>query len=93
MEADEDLAQRVKDAGGPKAALALLKIEGFEMTQQELREAFLARNGKELSDEQLDAIVGGVDPEYLPDIILGGAALGGAAIYTVGYLAGAAALV
>jgi hypothetical protein len=41
MEADEAFALRVKDAGGPEASLALLRSEGFEVTQQELRDAVL----------------------------------------------------
>ena len=74
MAADEDFAQRVKEAGGPKASVALLRDEGFEVTQQEMRDAVLDRYGADLTPEQRDDVAGGVggafdysyDYDYVP---------------------------
>ena len=59
MESDEAFAQRVKDAGGPEASLAILKDEGFEVTALEMRDAVIDRYGDQLPKEQLDALAAG----------------------------------
>jgi predicted ribosomally synthesized peptide with nif11-like leader len=63
MEADEEFAQRLKDASDPDACLELLHAEGFDVTAGDMRDALLDRYGDELTPEQLDAIAGGVEPE------------------------------
>jgi hypothetical protein len=68
MEADEAFGERVSDAGvegGPEAALALLRAEGFEASAEEMRDAFLDRFGDQLSQEQLNALAGGIDQDTL----------------------------
>jgi len=94
MEADEAFAERVKDTGGPQPALALLRSEGFEVTQQDMKDAFLARYGKDLTDEQLDAIEGGVDTTAVSSVGFGvGLGLPAAAGVAYVYLGAAGAAV
>ena len=59
MEADEAFATQVKDAGSPESSLSVLAAEGFEVTPQEMRDAMIDRYGDQLSQEQLDTLVGG----------------------------------
>ena len=59
MESDEAFAQRIKDAGGPDASLAILKGEGFDVSAQDMRDAAIDRYGDQLTNEQLDVLAGG----------------------------------
>lgn len=73
MGADPDLAERLTNATRPESALAMLHAEGFDVTQQEMRDATLDRFGDTLTADQLDAVAGG---EYLEDVgTLGGFAV------------------
>jgi predicted ribosomally synthesized peptide with nif11-like leader len=65
MEVDEDFADRVKDAGGPEASIAVLRSEGFDVTPSDMQDAFLDRFGDQLTQEQLDALAAGTDPEVV----------------------------
>ena len=60
IESDEAFAQRVKDAGGPEASIELLKSEGFDVTENDMRDAAIDRYGDQLTTEQLDALAAGV---------------------------------
>jgi predicted ribosomally synthesized peptide with nif11-like leader len=62
MESDQAFAERVKAAGGPSAALSILRSEGFEVEPSEMRDALLDRYGDQLTTEQLDSIAAGSDP-------------------------------
>jgi predicted ribosomally synthesized peptide with nif11-like leader len=81
IEADQAFATRVKDAGGPEQALSILHSEGFDVSQQDMRDAFLDRFGDELSQEQLDAVAAGIDDATLG--ILAGAGWGVAVVTAV----------
>jgi predicted ribosomally synthesized peptide with nif11-like leader len=61
MEVDEDFTNRVKDAGGPEASIAVLTSEGFDVTPSDMRDAFLDRFGDQLTQEQLDSLAAGAD--------------------------------
>jgi predicted ribosomally synthesized peptide with nif11-like leader len=86
MEVDEDFANRVKDAGGPDASIALVTSEGFEVTSEDMRDAVIDRFGDQLTQEQLDAIAAGVD---MTDVafVLGGLTAG------AGFVAACAVLI
>jgi predicted ribosomally synthesized peptide with nif11-like leader len=62
IETDEAFATRLKDGGNPEADLAILQGEGFDVTQQDMRDAVLDRYGEELTPEQLEALTAGLDP-------------------------------
>ncbi len=64
MESDEAFADRIKEAGSADGALAILHGEGFDVTQQEMRDVALDRFGDRLTPEQLDAVSGGVDDPW-----------------------------
>jgi predicted ribosomally synthesized peptide with nif11-like leader len=61
IEADDGLAQRLTEAGGPDGALAVLRAEGFDVTPEEMRDAVLDRYSDQITAEQLDAVAGGAD--------------------------------
>jgi predicted ribosomally synthesized peptide with nif11-like leader len=82
MEVDEDFANRVKDAGGPEASIAILGSEGFDVTPSDMRDAFLDRFGDQLTEEQLETIAGGTETGELVAgiaVFIGGIALCAAA--------------
>lgn len=60
LDADEELAQRLADAGTPEACLDILHAEGFDVTQDEMRDVLVDRFGDQLTQEQLDALSGGI---------------------------------
>jgi predicted ribosomally synthesized peptide with nif11-like leader len=62
IESDEAFATRLREAGNPEADLAILQGEGFDVTQQDMRDAVLDRYGDQLTPEQLDALAAGLDP-------------------------------
>jgi predicted ribosomally synthesized peptide with nif11-like leader len=94
MEADPGFGERVKDAGereGPGAALAILRSEGFEVTEGEMRDVMLDRFGDQFTPEQLDAVSGGADTDALREWAIGlGSAAAGAVVATVGLVAASA---
>jgi hypothetical protein len=73
MEADEDFASRVKDAGGADASIELLRAEGFDTTPEEMRDAALDRYSDSLTVEQLDAIAAGAEPDIGGALLMTGA--------------------
>lgn len=72
MEADEAFAGRLEGAGGADASLEILRAEGFDVTQTEMRDALMDRYGDQLTTEQLDAIAGGKNTQLEQDIVIGG---------------------
>jgi hypothetical protein len=78
MEADPAFAERVGEAGGPEASLELLRSEGFQVNRDELRDAVLDRYGDTLTQEQLDALTGGMSAEDLA--YWGGVGVAGAVV-------------
>jgi predicted ribosomally synthesized peptide with nif11-like leader len=87
MEGDEAFAERVKDAGGRDASLAVLQGEGFDVTATDLRDAVLDRYGDKITPEQLDRIAGGIDDDGLAFI----AGIGGGVV--LAYAAASAGVV
>jgi predicted ribosomally synthesized peptide with nif11-like leader len=85
METDEAFAQRVKDAGGPEASIALLRGDGFDVTPQDMRDAVLDRFGDLMTEEQLDSIAAGyVTGSVVGDSFLGaGIGVAGGAVLVV----------
>ena len=62
IEADEEFAERLASRReDPAEVLSIVHAAGFDVTPEEVKTAFLARYGSELSTEQLDAIAGGSD--------------------------------
>jgi predicted ribosomally synthesized peptide with nif11-like leader len=78
IEADQAFATRVKDSGGHEQALSILHSEGFDVSQQDMRDAFIDRFGDQLTKEQLDAVAGGIDRDVL--LVAAGSGLGAAAV-------------
>lgn len=78
---DHDFAVEVeRHADDATALMAYLRAEGFDVTDDEVREAFLERYGAELSSEQLDAVAAGVTDEEAEII---GLAVGGVVVVGV----------
>jgi predicted ribosomally synthesized peptide with nif11-like leader len=71
IEADEDFADRVRDAGNPEASLEVLRSEGFDVTREEMRDATLDRFGDQLTLEQLEAVSAGSDGDTGALVVFG----------------------
>jgi predicted ribosomally synthesized peptide with nif11-like leader len=54
------------------AVLAKVKAAGYDVTQQEVLDAFMERYGAELTPEQLDQIAAGSDAEVIAGAVVGG---------------------
>ena len=61
IKGDADLSKKLHGAADIDAALALIKEAGFDVSKAELLKA-QASQTLELSDEELDAVVGGENP-------------------------------
>ena len=62
LETDEAFAQQIADLReDPAAVQAAIAAAGFEVSPDEIREAFLERYGSTLNEEQLAAVAGGMD--------------------------------
>jgi len=73
-----ELAERRED---PDAVQAMIRDAGFDVTPEEMHAVFLERYGADLSEEQLEAIAGGVTgAEIAAGVILGGVAIAGIAV-------------
>lgn len=48
-------------AGVPPAALERIRAEGFDVTEDEVRDAYIKRYGSELTPEQLERVAAGID--------------------------------
>jgi len=88
MEADEDFARRVRDAGGPEASIALLSGEGFDVTPAEMRDAVLDRYAETLTPDQLDQLAGGLNKQEQAGLAIGA----GAGLALIAVAAGSAAV-
>lgn len=67
-------AELVSLAGGvPPATMARIRAEGFDVTEDEVREAYLERYGSQLTADQLEKVAAGVDMS----VIFGGGSGGG----------------
>lgn len=87
VEADEAFARKIEALkSDPAAAHAAVVEAGYDATPEEIKMAFVARYGSELSPEQLEALAGGIDGT---DIGIGVGI--GAGVILIGALAGLAA--
>ena len=63
VESDEAFAAELESLKDDQAAVqAAIVAAGFDATPEEIRDAFVDRFGDQLTEEQLAAIAGGVDP-------------------------------
>ncbi len=63
VESDEAFAAELESLKDDQAAVqAAVVAAGFDATPDEIRDAFVDRFGDELTEEQLAAIAGGIDP-------------------------------
>jgi len=88
MEADEGFAERIRDAGGPDASIALLAAEGFDVTAAEMRDAVLDRYADTMSPDQLDHLAGGLNKQEQAGLAIGA----GAGLALIAVAAGSAAV-
>jgi predicted ribosomally synthesized peptide with nif11-like leader len=58
--------------GDQEAVLAKVHAAGYDVTQQEVLDAFMERYGAELTPEQLDQIAAGSDAEVIAGAVVGG---------------------
>jgi predicted ribosomally synthesized peptide with nif11-like leader len=80
-EADEQFAadlESVKD--DQKAVLAKVHAAGFDVSPDEILEAFTDRYGVELTPEQLDSVAAGADPGMIAGATVGAVVGVGAAV-------------
>ena len=63
VESDEAFAAELESLKDDQAAVqAVVVAAGFDATPDEIRDAFADRFGDQLTEEQLAAIAGGIDP-------------------------------
>jgi predicted ribosomally synthesized peptide with nif11-like leader len=92
IEQDEAFAAELEGLRGNwQEALERIRSAGFDVSEAEVREAFLERYGAELSPEQLDALAAGIDETAATaaGVAIGATAAGAAVV--VGFIAAAAA--
>jgi predicted ribosomally synthesized peptide with nif11-like leader len=82
-ETDEAFAADVEKAqGNQQAVLAKVKEAGYDVSEEEIYEAFTDRYGLELTPEQLDQVAAGTDPGLIAGATVGAVA-GTAAVVAV----------
>jgi predicted ribosomally synthesized peptide with nif11-like leader len=82
-ETDKDFAAGFESVKhDQQAVLEKVRAEGYDVTPDEVLEAFAERYGSELSPEQLDQIAGGADAGLIAGAVIGGVA-GTAAVVAV----------
>jgi predicted ribosomally synthesized peptide with nif11-like leader len=63
VESDEAFAAELASMKDDQAAVqAAVVAAGFDATPEEIRDVFVDRFGDQLTEEQLEAIAGGIDP-------------------------------
>jgi len=82
-ETDEAFAASFDDVkDDQQAVLARVHEAGYDVTQDEVLDAFMDRYGAELTPEQLDKIAAGSDAEVIAGAVVGGV-VGTAAVVAV----------
>ena len=90
-ETDEAFAKEIESLGAnADAVIAKVQEAGYNVTPDEMREAFLERYGAELTPEQLEAVAAGASQDVIMGIAVVGAS---AAALAVGVSIAAAAAV
>ena len=82
-ETDEAFAKEIESLGAnPDAVIAKVHEAGYDVTPDEMRDAFLEHYGAELTPEQLDTIAGGISFDIVetPAPLSAGAAAAAAAV-------------
>jgi predicted ribosomally synthesized peptide with nif11-like leader len=88
LSSDDDFAgQLAAVKTDPSAVQQLIADAGFDVTPEEVRDAFLEHYGDQLDEEQLAAVAGGLSHDAENGLIIGGVAAG----MVVASVAGAAA--
>jgi predicted ribosomally synthesized peptide with nif11-like leader len=81
MLADEEFAGRIDAVKhDPEAVRALIAEAGYDVTPDEMREAFLEHFGDQLDEEQLALVAGGLSAEMENTLIVGGVVTGAVAV-------------
>jgi len=72
-ETDDEFAAEFEPIKDDQAAvLAKVREAGYDVTQQDVLDAFMERYGAELTPEQLDQIAAGADAEVIAGAVVGG---------------------
>eukprot|EP00767_Chilomastix_cuspidata_P008295 gnl/Chilomastix_cuspidata/9464.p1 GENE.gnl/Chilomastix_cuspidata/9464~~gnl/Chilomastix_cuspidata/9464.p1 ORF type:complete len:110 (-),score=1.24 gnl/Chilomastix_cuspidata/9464:332-661(-) len=93
LQQDEELSQKIKELKTEEAIKEYVQEElGYEFTPDEMEQVIFEQN-PELTDEELEAVVGGADGEngIIPGIAIGIAVGGSAGIGMIGIGVGIAA--
>ncbi len=70
LEGDEVLAERLRKCTVPEVE-AIVKSElGYDFTREEMQQAIFARN-PEITDEELEAVVGGISDDMIYGMSIG----------------------
>lgn len=76
-ESDRDFAAEIEALGmNQDAVITKIREAGYDVTADDMREAFLDRYGAELTPEQLDAVAAGLDSGVEIGLGVGGGVLG-----------------
>ena len=78
LETDEAFAASLAELReDPAAVQAAIDDACFDVTQDEIRAAFLERFGSELTEEQLESVAGGLSYDEQNGLIIGGVVVAG----------------
>ncbi len=77
LESDTSLMERLREMTRPEAEKLVKGELGYDFTKEEMQQVIFERH-PELSDEELEAVVGGLEAEGA--ILIGGAILGASVI-------------
>ncbi len=90
LEGDEVLVERLRGCTVPEAEKLVKGELGYDFTKEEMQQAVFARN-PEVTDEELEAVVGGLSDDMTYGIAIGIGIGGGMGLIAVASLAAAAA--
>jgi predicted ribosomally synthesized peptide with nif11-like leader len=91
LSTDDPFAEQLAAAKADPAAVQTLIAEaGFDVTPEEVRDAFLEHYGDQLTEEQLAAVAGGLSNDAQNGIMVGSIAAGIVVVSVAGAAAAAA---
>ena len=91
LSTDDDFAGELAAVkADPAAVQQLIADAGFDVTPEEVRDAFLEHYGDQLTEEQLAAVAGGLSNDAQNGIMVGSIAAGIVAVSVAGAAAAAA---
>jgi predicted ribosomally synthesized peptide with nif11-like leader len=70
LESDEVLAERLRECTVPEAEKLVKEELGYDFTKEEMQQAIFEKN-PEITDEELEAVVGGVSDDMIYGISIG----------------------